>query len=126
MGVDVLVGDERQAVFRNRVVEALDLARDHRDLADHLALHGTGVGLLLKAALHHFADVEDRHVVLGLQRGNRPLLVDHQLHLVLDAGQDLGVVDRHGVDLSLLVEQLLRHERLEGSTNWRAYSSTSE
>ena len=111
--VDVLVGDGRQAVFRNRLVEPLDLARDHRDLAHHLALHRVGVGLLLVALAHDLADVEDRHVVLGLQRRDRTLHVDHLLHLLLDAGHDVAVVDLHGVDLRLVVEQFLGHQRFE-------------
>ena len=111
--IDILVGDERQAVLRDRLVETLHLARNHRHLVDHLGLHGVGIGLLLVTLAHDLADVEDRHVVLGFELGDRAFGLDHLLHLLLDARHDVGVVDLHRVDLGLVVEQLLGHQRFE-------------
>ena len=111
--INVLVGDQRKAVLRNRLVKAFHLARDYRHLVHHFGLHRIGVGLLFVALAHDLADVEDRHVVLGLQQGDRPFGLDHLLHLLLDARHDVGIIDLHRVDLGLVVEQFLGHERLE-------------
>ena len=111
--IDILLGDGRQAVLRNRLVVALHLAGDDRHLADHLVLHGVGVGLLLVALAHVLADVEDGHVVLGLEPRDGALVGDHLLQLLLHARSDLGVVDLHRVDLRLVVEQFLGHEPFE-------------
>ena len=111
--IDVLIGDQRQAVLRDRLVEAFDLARDHRHLVDHLLLHPAGIGLLLVALAEYLAEREDRHVVLGLQFRDRALQIDHLLHLVLDARQNAALVDLHRVDLRLVVKQFLRHQPFE-------------
>ena len=113
LGVDVLFGDDGQAVARKRLVVTLDLAGDDRHLAGHGALHLVGVFLLLETLPHHLTDGEDGHVLLGFEFGNRTLLLDHALHLLLDGRKDGAVVDRHGVDLPLVVEEFLRHEHLE-------------
>ena len=113
MGVDVLVADHGQAVLVGLAVESLHLAGDDRHLADHLALHSRSVGLLLVAAAQIFTDIEDRVVHLRLDGRNRPFAGDHILHLLLDAGHDVGLHDLHRVDERLIVKQLLHHQLFE-------------
>lgn len=113
MGVDVLVADDGQTVLVGLAVETLDLARDDRHLADHFALHGRSVGLLLVTAAQILADGEDRVVHLRLDGRNRPFAGDHVLHLLLDAGHDVGLGDLHRVDERLIVEQFLHHQLFE-------------
>ena len=111
--IDILLGDGRQAVLVDRLVETLDLTRNDCDLAHDLVLHGAGVGLLLVALTHVLADVENGHVVLGFEPGNRSLGLDHVLHLLLDVRSDVAGIDLHRVDLRLIEEQFLGHQRFE-------------
>ena len=76
-------------------------------------LHPLGVGPLLVTLAQHLADVEYGHVVTGLQLGDRTLLLDHPLEVLLDTLLDVEGADLHRVDDALIVEQLLHQQVLE-------------
>ena len=111
--IDVLLGDGRQAVLVDRLVKALDLAGNDRHLVDDRALHLLRIGLLLVALAHVFTDVEDGHVVLGLELRNGALHIDHILQLLLDGRHDAARIDLHRVDLRLVEKQFLGHKGFE-------------
>ncbi len=112
LSIDVLFGDQRQLLFRQLLIVTLDLARGDRDTAHHLALHRTRILLLGDALTQKLAEIEDSHMLLGLQFGDRALLGDHHLQLLLDARVDVAV-KRDRIYKSLTVKQLLLHEHLQ-------------
>lgn len=113
MGIDILFGDNREAVLVDIAIVAFHFAGHDGYLADDLVLHGCGIRLLLETAAQKFADMVNRHVVLLFESGNRTRILDKCLYLRLDTLEDIAVVYRHGVDKSLIVEQFLHEQMFE-------------